>query len=103
MGALCPPVLFPLSSSILPLLAASRPVLHDASGCDEVRCGWEAATESIDAVQDCMKGVIARMMCDTGALSCIFNAAGIDLNWLYLLMGLLIGPAVAPVSFCLTW
>ena len=39
----------------------------------------------------------------TGALSCIFNVAGIDLNWLYLLMGLLIGPAVPPVTFALTW
>ena len=29
--------------------------------------------------------------------------AGIDLNWLYLLMGLLIGPAVPPVTFALTW
>ena len=38
-----------------------------------------------------------------GALSCALNVAGIDLNWLYLLMGLLIGPAVPPVSFCLTW
>ncbi|CAL5219522.1 g1369 [Coccomyxa viridis] len=38
-----------------------------------------------------------------GALSCIFNAAGIDLNWLFLLMGIMIGPAVPPVTFCLTW
>ena len=38
-----------------------------------------------------------------GGLSCILHVAGIDLNWLYLLMGLLIGPAVPPVSFCLTW
>ena len=43
------------------------------------------------------------LACITGALSCIFNVAGIDLNWLYLLMGLLIGPAVPPVTFALTW
>ena len=45
-----------------------------------------------------------RLICPcAGALSCIFNAAGIDLNWLFLLMGLMIGPAVPPVTFCLTW
>jgi Na+(H+)/acetate symporter ActP len=38
-----------------------------------------------------------------GALSCILHIAGISLNWLFLLMGILIGPAVPPLSFCLTW
>ena len=50
---------------------------------------------------ECFPSVIMR--CCTGALSCIFHVAGIDLNWLYLLMGILIGPAVPPVTFCLIW
>ena len=38
-----------------------------------------------------------------GGLSCVLHVAGISLNWLFLLMGILIGPAVPPLSFCLTW
>ena len=35
--------------------------------------------------------------------SCIWNAIGIDLGWLFLVMGLLIGGAVFPVAFSITW
>ena len=33
----------------------------------------------------------------------IWNAIGIDLGWLFLVMGLLIGGAVFPVAFAITW
>ncbi|KAJ7468088.1 solute symporter family transporter [Mycena latifolia] len=35
--------------------------------------------------------------------ACIWNAIGIDLGWLFLVMGLLIGGAVFPVAFAITW
>lgn len=35
--------------------------------------------------------------------ACIWNAAGVDLGWLFLVMGLLIGGAVFPAAFAITW
>jgi Na+(H+)/acetate symporter ActP len=35
--------------------------------------------------------------------ACIWNAIGIDLCWLFLVMGLLIGGAVFPAAFAVTW
>ena len=35
--------------------------------------------------------------------ACIWNVIGIDLGWLFLVMGLLIGGAVFPVAFAITW
>jgi hypothetical protein len=35
--------------------------------------------------------------------ACIWNAIGIDLGWLFLVMGLLIGGAVFPAAFTITW
>ncbi|KAF2186967.1 Na+/solute symporter [Zopfia rhizophila CBS 207.26] len=35
--------------------------------------------------------------------ACIWNAASIDLGWLFLVMGLLIGSAVFPTAFAITW
>ncbi|KAF2253298.1 Na+/solute symporter [Trematosphaeria pertusa] len=35
--------------------------------------------------------------------ACIWNAASIDLGWLFLVMGLLIGGAVFPAAFAITW
>ncbi|KAJ5601489.1 hypothetical protein N7510_011023 [Penicillium lagena] len=35
--------------------------------------------------------------------ACIWNAIGIDLGWLFLTMGLLIGGAVFPAAFAVTW
>jgi Na+(H+)/acetate symporter ActP len=37
------------------------------------------------------------------AFACIWNAIGIDLGWLFLVMGLLIGGAVFPAAFTVTW
>lgn len=35
--------------------------------------------------------------------ACIWNVIGIDLGWLFLVMGLLIGGAVFPTAFSITW
>jgi hypothetical protein len=35
--------------------------------------------------------------------ACIWNVIGIDLGWLFLVMGLLIGGAVFPAAFSITW
>jgi SSS family transporter len=35
--------------------------------------------------------------------ACIWNAVGVDLGWLFLVMGLLIGGAVFPAAFTVTW
>ncbi|KUJ20913.1 Na+/solute symporter [Mollisia scopiformis] len=37
------------------------------------------------------------------AFACIWEAIGIDLGWLFLVMGLLIGGAVFPAAFAVTW
>ncbi|KAK5150479.1 hypothetical protein LTR04_006803, partial [Oleoguttula sp. CCFEE 6159] len=37
------------------------------------------------------------------AFACVWNAIGIDLGWLFLVMGLLIGGAVFPAAFAITW
>ncbi|RLL94798.1 hypothetical protein CFD26_104593 [Aspergillus turcosus] len=37
------------------------------------------------------------------AFACLWNAIGIDLGWLFLTMGLLIGGAVFPAAFAITW
>ncbi|KAL6708904.1 hypothetical protein ACN47E_002311 [Coniothyrium glycines] len=47
------------------------------------------------------------MICAFGLImsvfACIWNAAFIDLGWLFLVMGLLIGGAVFPTAFAITW
>ena len=35
--------------------------------------------------------------------ACIWNVIGVDLGWLFLVMGLLIGGAVFPTAFAVTW
>ncbi|CAG8982733.1 hypothetical protein HYALB_00001014 [Hymenoscyphus albidus] len=35
--------------------------------------------------------------------ACIWNLIGVNLGWLFLTMGLLIGGAVFPAAFCVTW
>ncbi|KAK2779348.1 hypothetical protein FQN53_001418 [Emmonsiellopsis sp. PD_33] len=47
------------------------------------------------------------MICAFGVLmagiACIWNVIGIDLGWLYYTMGLLVGGAVFPAAFAVTW
>ncbi|KAI5236571.1 solute symporter family transporter [Aureobasidium subglaciale] len=47
------------------------------------------------------------MICAFGltmaVFACIWNIIGIDLGWLFLVMGLLIGGAVFPAAFAITW
>ena len=38
-----------------------------------------------------------------GALAVILNYIGIDLGYMYLLMGIICSPAVFPVAFSITW
>lgn len=38
-----------------------------------------------------------------GVLSIILNEIGLNLGWVYLFMGVVIGSAVVPVSMVLTW
>ncbi|QKX57670.1 uncharacterized protein TRUGW13939_04788 [Talaromyces rugulosus] len=45
----------------------------------------------------CIFGLVMAMF------ACIWNAIGIDLGWLFLTMGLLIGGAVFPAAFAVTW
>ncbi|KAI9696008.1 MAG: hypothetical protein M1836_005839 [Candelina mexicana] len=47
------------------------------------------------------------MICGWGltiaVFACIWNSIGIDLGWLFFVMGLLIGGAVFPAAFAITW
>ena len=38
-----------------------------------------------------------------GALASVLNNFGITLGYLYLLMGIIVAPAVVPIAFTLTW
>lgn len=52
---------------------------------------------SISHVMICVFGMTMAVF------ACIWNAIGIDLGWLFLVMGLLIGGAVFPAAFAVTW
>lgn len=52
---------------------------------------------NISHMMICVFGLV--MAC----VACIWNGIGIDLGWLYLVMGLLIGGAVFPAAFAITW
>lgn len=47
--------------------------------------------------------MICLFACVMATFACIWNAAGIDLGWLYYVMGLIIGGAVMPAAFSVTW
>ncbi|KAJ6018388.1 hypothetical protein N7522_001852 [Penicillium canescens] len=51
----------------------------------------------VSHVMICVFGVVMAVF------ACIWNAVGIDLGWLFLTMGLLIGGAVFPAAFSITW
>ncbi|KKA22892.1 hypothetical protein T310_3058 [Rasamsonia emersonii CBS 393.64] len=51
----------------------------------------------VSHVMICVFGVV--MAC----VACLWNGIGIDLGWLFLVMGLLIGGAVFPAAFTVTW
>jgi len=51
-------------------------------------------------ISHCMICVFGMIM---AIFACIWNAIGIDLGWLFLVMGLLIGGAVFPVALAITW
>ncbi|KAL1303090.1 hypothetical protein AAFC00_006533 [Neodothiora populina] len=59
-----------------------------------------ASPSNLIFVSHCMIAVFGVIM---AVFACIWNAAGIDLGWLFLVMGLLIGGAVFPAAFAITW
>lgn len=59
-----------------------------------------ATPEQLIAVSHIMIGVWGLVM---AIFACIWNVIGIDLGWLFLVMGLLIGGAVFPAAFAITW
>lgn len=59
-----------------------------------------ATPEQLITVAHIMIGVWGFVM---AIFACIWNAIGIDLGWLFLVMGLLIGGAVFPAAFAITW
>ena len=59
-----------------------------------------ATPEQLIFVSHVMIGVFGLTM---AVFACIWNAIGIDLGWLFLTMGLLIGGAVFPAAFAITW
>ncbi|KAI6797874.1 solute symporter family transporter [Hortaea werneckii] len=59
-----------------------------------------ASPSSLIFVSHICIGIFGLVM---AVFACIWNAAGIDLGWLFLVMGLLIGGAVFPAAFSITW
>ena len=59
-----------------------------------------ASPSSLIFVSHVCIGIFGLVM---AVFACIWNAAGIDLGWLFLVMGLLIGGAVFPAAFSITW
>ena len=59
-----------------------------------------ATPEQLITVAHIMIGVWGGVM---AIFACIWNLIGIDLGWLFLVMGLLIGGAVFPVALAITW
>lgn len=59
-----------------------------------------ATPKQLILVAHCMIGVWGVVM---AVFAIIWNVIGIDLGWLFLVMGLLIGGAVFPVAFAVTW
>lgn len=47
--------------------------------------------------------MICIFACVMATFACIWNAVGISLGWLFLVMGLIIGGAVMPAAFTITW
>ena len=59
-----------------------------------------ATPEQLITVAHVMIGIFGFTM---AIFACIWNAIGIDLGWLFLVMGLLIGGAVFPAAFAIAW
>lgn len=47
--------------------------------------------------------MICIFACIMASMACVWNAVGISLGWLFLVMGLIIGGAVMPAAFTVTW
>lgn len=60
----------------------------------------DATSEQLIFVSHIMICIFA---CVMATFACIWNAVGISLGWLFLVMGLIIGGAVMPAAFTITW
>ena len=85
------------SSSSSELIAVSSILTFDVY---KVYIKPNATPEQLINVSHAMIGVFGLVM---ATFACIWNAIGIDLGWLFLVMGLLIGGAVFPAAFAVTW
>ncbi|KAI1611862.1 SSS family solute:Na+ symporter [Exophiala viscosa] len=85
------------SSSSSELIAVSSILTFDVY---KVYVKPSATPENLIFISHVMICVFGLVM---AAFACIWNAIGIDLGWLFLVMGLLIGGAVFPAAFAVTW
>lgn len=85
------------SSSSSELIAVSSILTFDVY---KVYIKPDATPEQLINISHIMIGVFGLVM---ATFACIWNAIGIDLGWLFLVMGLLIGGAVFPAAFAVTW
>ncbi|KAL3469708.1 Sodium:solute symporter family-domain-containing protein [Aspergillus californicus] len=60
----------------------------------------KATSEQLIVVSHLMIGAFGTVM---ACVACLWNGIGIDLGWLFLVTGLLIGGAVFPAAFTITW
>jgi Na+/proline symporter len=85
------------SSSSSELIAVSSILTFDVY---KVYIKPSATSKDLIFVSHVMIGVFGVVM---AVFACIWNAIGISLGWLFLVMGLLIGGAVFPAAFTVTW
>ncbi|KAE9979454.1 hypothetical protein EG328_000866 [Venturia inaequalis] len=85
------------SSSSSELIAVSSILTFDIY---KIYVKPKATPEELIMVSHIMICVFAVVM---AAFACIWQAVGIDLGWLFLVMGLIIGGAVFPAAFTITW
>lgn len=85
------------SSSSSELIAVSSILTFDIY---KIYVKPKATPEELIMVSHIMICVFAAVM---AAFACIWQAVGIDLGWLFLVMGLIIGGAVFPAAFTITW
>jgi Na+/proline symporter len=85
------------SSSSLELIATSSILTFDIYKCYIKPHASPQELIFVSHVMICVFGLVI------AAFVCIWNAVGIDLGWLFLVMGLIIGGAVFPAAFTLCW
>lgn len=85
------------SSSSSELIATSSILTFDIYKCYIKPHASPKELIFVSHVMICVFGLVM------ATFACIWNAVGIDLGWLFLTMGLIIGGAVFPAAFTLCW